>query len=1589
MNKNYRLRTQVGVDREIQVQLDQDWESIEVLSLKILQSETYTRMCSDYGVVAGRVIANGGYGIPNVRVSVFVPITAEDELNPIISTLYPYKVFGDKNEDGYRYNLLPYEPSHGGHSPTGTFPSLDDILTNQTVLEVYEKYYKFTVKTNDSGDYMIFGAPLGNQTVVMDMDLSDIGPFSLGPQDLIRMGRATTDQISGTRFKTSTNLEELPQIVTSSENVEVSPFWGDEGICQVRIQRVDFDLRRLGIEITPTATFMGSLISGVDETPLKQSCRPSLNSGDLCSLTTGPGQIIAIRQTAILDEYDRPYLEQYRLDNDGNVIDENGVWMAEVPMNLDYVITNEFGEQIISPDPSIGVPTAGKYRFKIKWKQPNELSGEVRRAYYLVPNVREYGWKVSTKDPLLGEEGPADYLSAKASYYFGVDWSGYTTSTNPLDQRIVNAINCEDTFYKFEYNKVYTVAQHIDQFSRGIIRSRFIGIKDITNRDCETENNKFPTTDAVMSSDVLYFLVSFLLSILFIPMLSIVYASHILALIFPIIKVLIAFVFGTIGLIISQICRFINWLGGDLDCIGPTDTFNSIMDISNPFTNIPLPMLSYPDCDACSCDVNSLGEGELGKEAMKTYKQNSPSCSASFFNYQNYTIDDDDSKKALAGVGSPNQGERVIRLRTPIYSNVNTAANTVNAVDALPIWERANLFNLKSKYFDTDVTNGSNRIKVVVEPTLNDSDPNKYHYDNVLIYLVDNDCLSKFPKGKLLSFNGGKTNDPNPIEPQTGTTVVGISGTTTSTGNLTVTWADETGINKNNKTTNYAVPSFSDEVKYKFPTDVEYFQVITGMTVSQFTANTDNTSPILYNYTKRVLTNTQGNFRYQDNYENYDNLGIVILVRGVDPNSGRHKIRYNISRLLGWSSYIGNYDIEGDFYLNVPIQKGETTVRHNQITSSNSVTPQGKIYYPSYYFTPGTQFSSYTTNTHSYYSSLDCTQVNNFYIDPVDKNNTFLFDRFVSSCSPTTNSLKTNISGGGNSLVRSGSSNTGGYYFNAEYIEGGSYITTEPVFDTSGVINNYKYFAPAYGTGLTMTVSNTNIVMRSDRLPTGTILDSSGNNVFAWQSSNTLSLTLYTDGGSATSVQQNFGFGTTIKLGDAEDFGSGATYNKVLESFSCDRMVDLDCYEGSGLNFTAKSPNDDCNKNGFNNYKIVNGGCYSFVNLPIVTIFDDFGNLVEWLNRYRITYALCRGVVGHTFTNAWINGVLYSYPFALETTFDNDNKPVSKYCKQTLFLDTDTSNFYYRSSPYVENSGSFIGKQLDYPVKFNDKLIQTPTTILDMGPKYFWSREVSFSPNYFGYIMDQIPATSYQDVSDLSQLFAVSRLTNSSFLGSLLNVFSDLGVVRLFSRNNLRVDGDYAQSIQINSQFGVYGFNTENYQQTASSNTSPIFVGQDNKGNALMGVFFSSTTQNRDYISPRRIDRNEMTLILKADYLPTSTQKVPYYKWTIDNSSGFIFGTEQNTWETANDIVDANGYQDFERENSPFYIGESAIVKFNPGFIYSAKATTTPGVYDYQPLISPNSANKTMVSAPWYFYFGLKKGKSAMDKFYSTYIDTI
>ena len=203
MPKSYRIRTEVGVDKYINVNLEQDWESLEVLSLKILANDLYTRMCADYGVVVGRVFVNNGFGLPNAKVSVFIPLDDADEFDPVISELYPFKTITDTNEEGYRYNLLPKLPSYKGHKSTGTFPNVGDVLMDESYIEVYDKYYRFTVTTNDSGDFMIVGVPLGIQSVVMDMDLSNIGCFSQRPSDLVRQGLGVDSQFAGSNFKSS------------------------------------------------------------------------------------------------------------------------------------------------------------------------------------------------------------------------------------------------------------------------------------------------------------------------------------------------------------------------------------------------------------------------------------------------------------------------------------------------------------------------------------------------------------------------------------------------------------------------------------------------------------------------------------------------------------------------------------------------------------------------------------------------------------------------------------------------------------------------------------------------------------------------------------------------------------------------------------------------------------------------------------------------------------------------------------------------------------------------------------------------------------------------------------------------------------------------------------------------------------------------------------------------------------------------------------------------------------------------------------------------------------------------------------------
>ena len=255
MNKSQRIYFESGnttIDSHVKIQLEQEVDTIEFLSMSINTKDVYRDFNADYGVLVGRVTANGGIGIPNAKISIFIPLSDEDAEDSEIVSYYPYRTPRDKNLDGKRYNLLPrvskIDPETGVISPKqpfGSFPIKEEVIINDPHYNVYRKYYKYTALTNNSGDYMIFGAPIGTQTVHLSVDITDIGEYSMTPAAMVtNLGYSPnlfTDNNS--KIKPSNDLNDLPHIETQEISVDIIPFWGDTENFDIGITRQDFRIR--------------------------------------------------------------------------------------------------------------------------------------------------------------------------------------------------------------------------------------------------------------------------------------------------------------------------------------------------------------------------------------------------------------------------------------------------------------------------------------------------------------------------------------------------------------------------------------------------------------------------------------------------------------------------------------------------------------------------------------------------------------------------------------------------------------------------------------------------------------------------------------------------------------------------------------------------------------------------------------------------------------------------------------------------------------------------------------------------------------------------------------------------------------------------------------------------------------------------------------------------------------------------------------------------------------------------------------------------------------------------------------------------
>jgi hypothetical protein len=389
--KQIRIRTDLGIDNKyINFKLDQEFDDINILSLKLTQSDVYNSFNSDYGCVVGRVIANDGVGIPNAKISIFIPLDEQDENNEDIKSIYPYKTPEDLDLNGYKYNLLPrvsqvspfigsgFNVNNVGYTPktpVGTFPTKEEILTNDTLLEVYKKYYKFSTVTNESGDYMIFGVPVGTHFIHMSVDITDIGKYSMVPTTMVKLLGYSENlfENNGTTIRKTNDLDDLPNIQLENISIDVRPFWGDQDNFEIGITRQDFKIKA---RLTPTFTVFGSMVTmgsdglwGISKSP---SCSGlgantclfyTINNyddgnGDISGFNVANfrlpkplAEVYTINPNITDDEIDNNNFnintDIIKLQkNDYSEFVDNGMFVYIIPCNRTKIIINEFGEEV-------------------------------------------------------------------------------------------------------------------------------------------------------------------------------------------------------------------------------------------------------------------------------------------------------------------------------------------------------------------------------------------------------------------------------------------------------------------------------------------------------------------------------------------------------------------------------------------------------------------------------------------------------------------------------------------------------------------------------------------------------------------------------------------------------------------------------------------------------------------------------------------------------------------------------------------------------------------------------------------------------------------------------------------------------------------------------------------------------------------------------------------------------------------------------------------------------------------------------------------------------------------------------------------
>ena len=390
----------------------------------------------------------------------------------------------------------------------------------------------------------------------------------------------------------------------------------------------------------------------------------------------------------------------------------------------------------------------------------------------------------------------------------------------------------------------------------------------------------------------------------------------------------------------------------------------------NPFKRLTLPMMTYPDCEACSCEDIDLpaAESETLNDAQSIITNNNESNLADVVSYaydtiycngtniqseciQCYNGQTDGSSFAAAYNGVMFSGyDSEVPPETPYivppttwykspYSLQVSGAHSHTVFNtSLP--QSINLMNQRERYFNTlsdgSTNNMPNRMRVEVANnqfpgllTLPSPNVVNSYEDQPLILIMDGNV--EIDNGQLIAMVDSELIlDPNLNN--SGLTVnqfgtQSISGSMTFNSSVYVQ-APCTYIKPNgsSQTVNLELHSPVEGQSYNFNSGLEYYQVIGGMTILEAQTFMSGTTPnytsksILWNYFidkhTEYICETSGygsvwgprvfSRRAMGDFIDGRDVKIYFLSRGVDPYSPRQTLKYDLSLLFGETGYDNN-----------------------------------------------------------------------------------------------------------------------------------------------------------------------------------------------------------------------------------------------------------------------------------------------------------------------------------------------------------------------------------------------------------------------------------------------------------------------------------------------------------------------------------------------------------------------------------------------------------------------------------------------------------------------------------------------------------